>query len=256
MAMEHLHCIKNALCLFCGLPGHSAKDCPRSMSCTAKACTAQAASIAASTVETPAKTSTLPNPDSLKPVVYIPDYNISDVITLLDSGSSHCFIDPAFIKKHNVIVEEISPIPLHLFNGTCNSFIIQLAHFSVCFPSGNVTPFSFYVTPLDSSCSFVLGYNWLTCYNLLIDWVLGSINFHSVLQGFPKQSQPTMEKIPEDNYSLSPSLSDSPQTAPHISLVNAAAFVCACKLEGSVQFSLQLCPEDAKLHAVSMEPAP
>ncbi|KAG6325882.1 hypothetical protein ID866_13207 [Astraeus odoratus] len=37
-AAEHLHRIKNALCLFCGLPGHSAKDCPRSMSRAAKAC--------------------------------------------------------------------------------------------------------------------------------------------------------------------------------------------------------------------------
>ncbi|KAG6328585.1 hypothetical protein ID866_10504 [Astraeus odoratus] len=76
--------------------------------------------------------------------------------------------------------------------------------------------------------------------------------------GFPKQSQPTMEEIPEDDYSLSlsPSPSNLPRTAPHISLVNAAAFVHACKLEGSVQFSLQLCPEDAKLHAASMEPAP
>ncbi|KAG6328423.1 hypothetical protein ID866_10665 [Astraeus odoratus] len=55
MAMEHLHRIKNALCLFCGLPGHSAKDCPRSTSCVAKAHATQAASIAASTVETPAK---------------------------------------------------------------------------------------------------------------------------------------------------------------------------------------------------------
>ncbi|KAG6327376.1 hypothetical protein ID866_11713, partial [Astraeus odoratus] len=34
--------------------------------------------------------STLSDPDSLKPVVYIPNYNVSDVITLLDSGSSHC----------------------------------------------------------------------------------------------------------------------------------------------------------------------
>ncbi|KAG6326310.1 hypothetical protein ID866_12779 [Astraeus odoratus] len=52
---EHLHHMKNLLCLFCGLPGHSAKDCPRSTSHVAKACAAQAASVAASTAETPAK---------------------------------------------------------------------------------------------------------------------------------------------------------------------------------------------------------
>ncbi|KAG6327526.1 hypothetical protein ID866_11563 [Astraeus odoratus] len=54
-AAERLCHIKNALCLFCGLPSHLAKDCPRSMSCMAKACATQAASIAASTAETPAK---------------------------------------------------------------------------------------------------------------------------------------------------------------------------------------------------------
>ncbi|KAG6327749.1 hypothetical protein ID866_11340 [Astraeus odoratus] len=54
-AMECLCCMKNLLCLFCGLPGHLAKDCPRSTSHAAKAHAAQAASIAASTAETPAK---------------------------------------------------------------------------------------------------------------------------------------------------------------------------------------------------------
>ncbi|KAG6329798.1 hypothetical protein ID866_9291 [Astraeus odoratus] len=47
--------MKNSLCLFCGLPDHSAKDCPRSTSHVAKAHAAQAASIAASTMEMPAK---------------------------------------------------------------------------------------------------------------------------------------------------------------------------------------------------------
>ncbi|KAG6328078.1 hypothetical protein ID866_11011, partial [Astraeus odoratus] len=54
-AMECLCCMKNLLCFFCGLPGHSAKDCPRSTSHMAMACAAQAASIAASTAKAPAK---------------------------------------------------------------------------------------------------------------------------------------------------------------------------------------------------------
>src|SRR5437899_8550996 len=53
--------------------------------------------------------------------------------------------------------------------------------------------------------------------------------------------------------SLSP---DSLQTAPHISLINAAAYARTCKLEGSVQFSLQLRPEDVKLRAASTESTP
>ncbi|KAG6330281.1 hypothetical protein ID866_8808 [Astraeus odoratus] len=54
-ATEQLCHMKNSLCLFCVLPGHSAKDCPRSTSHAAKACAAQAAPVAASTVEKPAK---------------------------------------------------------------------------------------------------------------------------------------------------------------------------------------------------------
>ena len=44
---------------------------------------------------------------------------------------------------------------------------------------------------------------------------------------------------------LEPSVDTPVRAPPHISLINAAAFLCTCKLEGSVQFQLQLCPLDS-----------
>jgi len=49
-----------------------------------------------------------------------------------------------------------------------------------------------------------------------------------------------------------PSDSDLPQlTAPYVSLIGTAAFTRACKLTGSTNFTLYICPEDVKLHSAS-----
>ena len=121
------------------------------------------------------------------------------------------------------------------------------------FPCGELFNLTFYVTPLDSSCSSVLGYNWLRQYNLLIDWFSGHIAFCSVDHRGPILSispvvaetllhQPLLVNPPLDPTPI-PALTPEPYTPqPHISMINATAYLHVSRLSGSVMFQLQLSP--------------
>ena len=101
---------------------------------------------------------------------------------LVDSGSTYCFVDSKFVDTYHLKTSATPPVALHLFDGSSNSTISEIANLPIIFSTGDCMNLDFYITPLDSSCSLVLEYNWLTQHNPLIDWVNGLINFCPSLQ--------------------------------------------------------------------------
>jgi len=199
--------------------------------------------------------SALYDPNSLMLHVLLLSYNLPELRALVDSGSTHCFVDTKYALGHTLSTYSVSPIVLQLFNGTSNFVITQAVNLSVKFPaSGDVTPMTFYLAPLDSECMIVLGHNWLTRYNPLIDWVLSRLTFQtpapSLLAPLSTPSlvlsgNPVSSLSGQSDPGLAPSV-DTPVCTPlHISLINTATFVRACKLEGSTKYQLQLRPSDS-----------
>ena len=88
--------------------------------------------------------------------------SFSKISALVDSRSTHCFMDTGFVRSHQLSVYPVKPIELRLFDGTSNSVITESLQLPVLFLTGESMTIDFYVTLLDSSCSMVLGFNWLT----------------------------------------------------------------------------------------------
>ena len=62
--------------------------------------------------------STLSEPNLLRPLVIVSEYDIPSFLALVDSGSTHCFVDQSFVNTYAVSTYSVPPITLRLFNGT------------------------------------------------------------------------------------------------------------------------------------------
>jgi len=156
-------------------------------------------------------------------------------------------LDSVFAHGHSLPTTPTPPVELCLFDGTLNNIISKVVSLPVKFLSGECMTLDFYVTPLDSCYSLVLGHSWLTHYNLLIDWVSGLISFRppSVLQS--PASVPPVETLVNPLFSpaenpLQFTPSETPPSnpkRPHIAIISAPALLWASRLLGSKTFSLQ-----------------
>ena len=109
----------------------------------------------------------------------------------------------------------------------------------------------------------VLGYCWLTHFNPMIEWVLGRIFFHQPSQPEAKTS-PLVETFPSSAPLSSPEITSletsepflpvNSMKPPQVTLINASAYVCACKLEGTQCFQLRISLPEVTGHSTSSTP--
>ena len=120
-----------------------------------------------------------------------------------------------------------------MFDGTSVLYVSEKITLDISFLSGEIHNILFFVAPLDSSCEAVLGLNWLVKYNLLVDWTICQLTFHTTTSStvpFPVKST---SALPHPIAAYAALLSD---LSPDIRLINATIFYQATQLEGSRTF--------------------
>jgi len=135
---------------------------------------------------------------------------------------------------------------LQLFDRTSNNVISKVVSMPIIFPSSEYMNLNFYITLLDSFCSLVLDHSWLTYYNLLMNWVSGSISFwlsclYKNLASVQPDKTPvySMSTLVESPLQFTTSENSSSQS--HIAIISTPAFIHVLWLPGSINFYLSFC---------------
>ena len=202
----------------------------------------------------------LSNPDSLHTPISFPSFPSVTSTGLVDSGSSHCFVDPDFISSNSFPSYEIPPVTLRLLDGSIGAIITRATEIDIRFSTKDVLRLKFYITVLDSSSAFVFGFNWLHRYNPSIDWSAGQILFFRRLPtSVSSSSRAGLTDSPESPVSNKPfaslpSTSDSAppfsvplgkSSLPSVSFINAAAYARIARVRGNIAFSVTVSNSDS-----------
>jgi hypothetical protein len=104
---------------------------------------------------------------------------------------------------------------LCLIDGSSPSYIMHATDISVRFPCGTIHQVKFLITKLDTKFPAVLGLDWLTLHNLLINWADSSVTFqdhpNTLLVTTTQSVLANQEELPSDDDTsseLSDNLSD------------------------------------------------
>src|SRR5260370_13457350 len=117
-------------------------------------------------------------------------------VALLDSGSSHCFVDELFAKKNKLSLSNLpSTIPLRLFDGSTRNSVSHKTTIPLTFSTGETHRMEFYVTKLDKGYSIVLGYDWLVRHNPPIDWAETKVVFLGTVKAPERPPIPASSKF-------------------------------------------------------------
>src|SRR5258708_40051507 len=99
-------------------------------------------------------------------------------VALLDSGSSHCFVDEVFSKKNKLAIYKLpSIILLQLFDGSAWNSVSHKTNIPLTFSTGKTHQTELYFTKLDKGYSVILSYNWLVHHNPSINWAETKVVF-------------------------------------------------------------------------------